>query len=225
MTSECALLSIPAEIRLRMYEFLFDLDLWGIPRLRGAYDHIAGCCNVNLHNERIYTQRTWGQYSFKNFSAILQTCRLINNEATDVLYEQTVFHIRVSDEQYNRRMRPYSPVHECAFLPRIQQVFISPDVRQHNELLALPDMLDNLLRLLTCAPSQTTVQLEPTSGSLSGSAPTFGPAEDLAEEEAWENFLQKLAALRPRCRFLVNTRSVRNNVQERLEQVVRAVGG
>lgn len=114
-------------------------------------------------------------------------------------------------------------MNECAFLPRIQQVFISPDVRQHNELLALPDMLENLLRLLTCAPTKTTVQFGPTSGSLSGSPPTFGPTEELAEEEAWENFLQKLTSLRPRCRFLVNTPFVRNNVQERLNQVVRAV--
>lgn len=225
MASECPLLMIPSEIRLLIYQFLFNLDLWEIPRLRGAYDHAAGCCAVNLHNERIYTRRKWGKYSFKNFSAILRTCHLINKEATDVLYEQTMFHIRISDEQYNRRMRPYAPLNECAFLPRIQQVCINPDVRQHEALLALPGILKDLFRLLTCAPAKTTVQFVLTSGCLSGFAPTLFPTEALIEEEVWEEFLEKISMLKARCRFLVNKPSVRNNVQERANQVVRAVDG
>lgn len=223
MNVECHLLNIPSEIRVLIYQYLFNLDRWGIPRLRGAYEHPAGCCNVNFHNGHIYTQRQWGDYDFKNFPAILRTCRLINKEAVDVLFEQTMFLIRVSDEQYNRRMRPYSTLKECTFLTRIQQAYIKADTRQHEALLAMPDTLNDLFDRLTCPASKTIVEFGPSSGSLFAYLPIISPAEISAEEQAWERFLKKLPALKERCRFVVNKPSVRNNVRERLDQVVRAV--
>lgn len=220
---ECHLLDIPSEIRVLVYQYLFNLDRWQIPRLRGAYKYPAGCCNVNLHNGRIYTQRQWGEYSFKKFPAILRTCRLIHKEARDVLFEQTMFLVRVSDEQYNRRMRPYSTLRECAFLSRIQQVYIKADTRQHDALLAMPDTLNDLFGMLTCPASKITVEFEPTSGSLFAYLPNITPAEVEAEEKAWQEFLRRLSALKGRCSFVVNKPSLRNNVRQRLDQVVQAV--
>lgn len=219
----CHLLRIPSEIRVLIYQFLFNLDRWGIPRLRGAKDHPAGCCNVNFHNGHIYTQRQWGDYDFRNFSAILRTCRLINKEAIDVLFEQTRFIIKVSDEQYNRRMRPYAWLRQCAFLPKIPQVEIRADTRQHEALTAMPDTLNDLFGMLTCPPDKTFVEFGPTGGSLFAYLPVVTPVELLNEEKAWDEFLRRLSALRVRCRFVVKKPIVRLSVRERLDQVIRAV--
>lgn len=206
-----------------IYQYLFNLDLWKIPRLRGAKDYPAGCCHVNFHNGHIYTQRQWGDYDFKHFSAVLRTCRLIKQEAIDVLFEQTIFRIRVSDEQYNRRMRPYAWLKQCAFLPRIQQVEIKSDTRQHEALTAMPDTLNSLFSMLTCPPDNTVVEFGPTGGSLFAYLPVVSPTEIELEEKAWDDFLRRLSGLRGRCRFVVKKPFVRNSVQQRLDQVVRAV--
>lgn len=220
--SQCHLLRIPSEIRVLIYQYLFNLDRWGIPRLRGAKDWPAGCCHVNFHNGHIYTQRQWGDYDFKNFSAILRACRLTYTEAINVLFEQTMFKIRVSDEQYNRRMRPYAWLKQCSFLARIQQLEIQADTRQHEALIAMPETLDKLFGMLTCPPSRIVVEFGPTSGSLFAYLPVISPKEVAAEEKIWDEFIRRLSALKGRCRLVVKKSFVRNSAQERLDQLVRA---
>lgn len=220
---ESALLRLPSEIRIEIYQFLFDLDRWQIPRLAGASKSQAGCCDVNVHNDHVYTRRKWGTYSFTNFAAILATCRLMNSEATDVLYEQTIFMIKMSNEQYNRRMRLYAPLVDCPFLHRIQRVMITPDVRQHAALLALPDALDQVLMQLRCPTSAIQVELTLSSGCLMGFTPWMASAEPSSEDASWTKLLLALSNLKDKCRFVAKTTSFRVNVEQRANQIVSAV--
>ena len=120
-------------------------------------------------------------------------------------------------------MKPYAPLNDCTFLPRVQQAFVDVDARQHDALLAMPTSLGELLNRLTCSPAKISVQFGLTSGSLFDYLPTVTPDEIAAEELRWQAFLERLSTLRGRCQFSVNKSSLRQSVQERFDQVVHAV--
>ncbi|KAF2482595.1 hypothetical protein BDY17DRAFT_298779 [Neohortaea acidophila] len=221
----CTFLNIPSEIRVLIYRFLFNLDLWRIARLAGCYNDAAGSCDMNLYDAQIYTKRRWSPIAFANFTAILRTCRLSHAEAIDILYEQTLFNLRISDEQYNRTMRHYAPLTDCAFLPRIEHLRINPDLRSFDMLLHLPSLLDQVLARLTAAPAKIMVDIDVKSGSLSRLPPTMWPVEELVEDPEWEQLLREFARLRRRLTFRMQSFRVRNNVQHRLDQLVEATCG
>ncbi|KAK3717260.1 hypothetical protein LTR37_005969 [Vermiconidia calcicola] len=71
----CYFLGIPPELRLTIYEYVYaeKLERQVLPRRRWVIDGRT-CCHLRLH---IY--------------ALLKTCRVINNEATAVLYNSVMF--------------------------------------------------------------------------------------------------------------------------------------
>jgi len=102
----CYLLKLPAELRLRIYEQVFDLRndqsrLDYHADRYGTFDlskYPAGLCKLELSARGIIKSCSLGDARLRasplrNFTAVLQTSHLINREATEVLYAQTFFRI------------------------------------------------------------------------------------------------------------------------------------
>ncbi|KAK5679529.1 hypothetical protein LTS10_008350 [Elasticomyces elasticus] len=108
-TTRCYLLEIPPELRLRIYEYVFDKDvepwilIWPSGEMRGHYS----------------------QCPPKNFSSVVKTCRLVAQEAAPVLYKGRKFIVYVMPDQRaseftmpsNQHIRP---VDTCLWLEQVQ---------------------------------------------------------------------------------------------------------
>ena len=230
-TEDCLLLAIPSELRVLIFQYLFNLETWAINRLPGSIDYAAGCCNLHYHDGAIFARRKWGSPAFRNFTSIIYTCQVINREAMDVLFDQTLFNIRISDEWYNRKMRCLGSLDLCSpFLTRVKQVFIDPDVRQNTALICLPEILPPLLdKLESCSPEKTNVQISPSNGSFYGRIPVplSRSSEDpyTSEEQRWREFLGETSLLRKRCKFRVKMPFLRQELSQRLEELIQAAEG
>ena len=108
MSTRCDLLDIPSELRVSIYEKVCNVrpSLPRYPNYRPKHpkdldQYTAGPCYLLLEYD--FTRTT--SYETKQaarilspywqFSAVLCTCKLIKEEATDILYEQTLFRIDI----------------------------------------------------------------------------------------------------------------------------------
>lgn len=104
MPCRCPLLRLPTELRLRIYEELFDPKCrqinWNTTTIaKNSHEPLYLPCRLLIYNNFVTTpprvdDRGWNN-DFLNFAAVLRTCSFIYHEAVDVLYDHTRFTLSV----------------------------------------------------------------------------------------------------------------------------------
>ena len=111
------ILALPAELRIKIYEFLFDLR---VDKGRSSYHgeqnrnfdlsaFPSGLCNLQLSAGGVVSSCSLGQSRLASspllhYGAILQANKLIYREACDILYSRTLFRIQCGEDPGSRRL-------------------------------------------------------------------------------------------------------------------------
>ncbi|KAK5680256.1 hypothetical protein LTS10_007183 [Elasticomyces elasticus] len=119
----CHLLELPIELRLQIWDFVYS----------GTYLlHVTVDTETVYIDPHLYYDFTWSPTN--NIPALLQTCRLINEEATPALYASTEFLIDIYGKPAEKTLKPTAfEIQNHAFLKhatRIEEleVFQNDDV-------------------------------------------------------------------------------------------------
>lgn len=109
--SSCPLLSLPTEVRLRIYDYVYGRDK---SILHNAFSILS-----DTDIQVAYAPATMGN------AALLRTCRQINSEATPYLYQARKFTFSI----FGQRRQPESrgkiylaPIQGCPTLSRVQRL-------------------------------------------------------------------------------------------------------
>ena len=232
MSSRCPLLCLPAELRLLIYKNIGDLES----------EYPRGSCTLVLRtcNDTLYSQQADPSAPWKSFSRLLRTCRVINQEATDFLYEQVLFEICIDTRPgapgnnyegwcWVARHRALRTLQECAFLQRIKHVRVDPSLHYYDGIFSIPRALSELIDQLHDINTKPIVSLELSHDS------ELRSSEDLSsldlglyrrlDKAKWETFLKEMAGLKTRCCFQLESHWMRDSRWERIEQLAHAVEG
>lgn len=171
---ESKLLSLPAEIRVKIIDYLIQRPLYQtishphqeVARKRGLTDGVGHATLVREGNE-------WRSVSVARppglkltSTAILRTCRLLYNEAMDLLFHKCLFVINIQ----NMRLiappflgaRPSiiaGPNRDSVFLRWITHVHIRQHIRPEEDLMQKASTLQSLLACLSPERKSTGLTL------------------------------------------------------------------
>ena len=214
MALSCGFLRLPTELRLRIYELLFDPRCWHsnqVDLTEYFNEPLFAPCRLLVYNGFVTTTPTvtdgGSQSDFKNFAAVLQTCRTVNEEGVDILYEHTRFTLRVlrspnlgSDDEdlpYNQiitrgQVRVLGALYRCRFLRRMRHVEVHVSFDLDNYLSRDLRQLEELFRHLKSSRKTTVLRVELWDDGLPGFS-----------EQHWQHVLSRLERIPRRCRVVI----------------------
>lgn len=131
MSCPSHLLSLPTELRLQIYNWLFDWCL--LSRIRSPYSSqycsYIRCPNFRndltlfLHENVLTHSDSTNHGAFKSSTAILRACRVLYSEAIDILYDRTTFKLHVM-QPFSTSFPPSPLDQHKGFLARLRHVSI-----------------------------------------------------------------------------------------------------
>ncbi|KAK3644946.1 hypothetical protein LTR56_009333 [Elasticomyces elasticus] len=136
-SKRCHLLELPAELRVRIYEYLYDsahtVDLY-----------IFRQGNV-IRREDSDTTTTQRQLTC-NLPSLLKTCKLISREANPVLYRSLVFSVSIDAAPYRNfwQFVDLGRVGDCLFFRNVQRIRLFIRLRSYTMSLRTSEYLDSI---------------------------------------------------------------------------------
>ena len=120
----CHLLSIPPELRLRIYEYLYDNEK-------------DRRCSLILRNNKFIECFQIPCFGCEGAAALLRTCKEIYYEATPVLYENTTFKILVfgHNKPEFSTLHSLAPVQTCtSLLKQVRRLSLNVYLREKQDM-------------------------------------------------------------------------------------------
>ena len=157
------LLTLPAELRLQIYSYLYQppegqlpieasLPIWGPAPI---WIHRLELRHGDLHAACSSTKRA--------FWSILQVCKQVNREVTDLLFERVLFTIFVTNEKQRQDASTLAPrlgvARDFSFWQKTRRIVIIPMDRDVHPILELPRTIGSVLRCFKSTPHDTKVYL------------------------------------------------------------------
>ena len=232
MAPECPLVCLPVGLRLQIYEHVL-LDLPCNDNPDGTLsEYPPVCCRliVRSSNGTVYSDiKGEHKETLRRFTALLQICRLINEEAKDLLYELFSFKIGLDTrpglpgacrwQSWSPSYHRLGPIAECSLLRKIQSVYIAVNISEYEEMFSIHSTLEILFQHMTCTRSNTTVQLQIWAEC------ALHTVKVPPNEDQWKAFVEGMSALSRCCRFHLCHGWLRDKRRPRMEQLIDAIDG
>ena len=208
MAVGCSLVELPVEVRINIYQHLFNLQRWYKP-LKKNNIYSLGSCHLLYRHDTVVFKRLWRKKALKGFASILRTCRLIREEAVDELYACTIFYLRVPMEVMPYNEYSLSPSEMRQFLSRVQHITIEVGIN-YEIPPRFPQLTHKLLDLLPDhVPGMTQVMLVSTNDDL----------WRVRQTGNWKRWIDQTSTLVKRCSvrvFLPEPDAVRKDCLDRI---------
>ncbi|KAK3053912.1 hypothetical protein LTR09_005192 [Extremus antarcticus] len=153
-SARCYLLEIPVELRLQIYQFVWDRPAEGVIH-----------CHAHSPEEWQISTHDSNHFSRTKSAELLRTCLLIHNEACSVLYNQTTFclHPRIELAWKSRLMVPTARQQYC-----VRHVLIDIELDHIYYTTVQVDKMCALLAMLVQRRSPPTIRAADSSNDVFG---------------------------------------------------------
>lgn len=249
MADTFPLFALPTELRIRVYEHVFDLRDDSARRLYheeryGQFDldkYPTGVCKLDLSARGTIKSCSLGEARLRTsplrrLTAILQTSKQVQNEATEVLYAQTCFRI-VCGASHSTGSRLLCASRSACFnfrstniydrvmvqlLRQVQNAELSMRFEREGQILDLLPAVDVVLSILNLSPKRKRRSFCVT---LTEWLPI---CLDTIDPWTWRDIIDALRALTFGCRPVIEARPIPAEGSEkhrRLRELTDAAGG
>lgn len=249
MTNQFQLLQLPAELRVRIYEQVFDLRNDSIRQAYheeryGPFDldaYPAGICKLDLSARGTIKSCSLGdarlqKSPLRDFTAILSSSKQVNKEASDVLFSQTCFRI-VCGASHNTGSRLLCASRNACFnfrhtniysremiqlLRQVQNAELSMRFEREGQILDLLPAVDVVLSILNLGPKRKRRTFRITL------AEWLPFCLDTIDRWTWTDIIEALSGIQFACSPVIEahpTPAEGSEKHKRLKELTDAVGG
>lgn len=249
MAETFPLFELPAELRIRVYEHVFDLrnhEAWRRYHQEryGSFDLVtfpAGICKLDLSARGTIKSCSLGEARLKKsplrgFTALLQTSSQVNREATEVLFAQTLFRI-VCGASHNTGSRLLCGSQSACFnfrhtsiydrymiqlLRQVQNVELSMKFEREGQILDLLPAVDVILSILNLCQKKKSRTFRITL------AEWLPFCLDTIDPWTWHDIIDALRGMLFACEPIIDARPIPAEGDakfRRLKEITDATGG